>query len=163
MCCTPEFPPPAVRAKTSPPSADRTKQNYDIAVLNFPVFPGLFAHDFLISDHLADARWQRQPPPFPSLSPRDLSSSSSGLVIQQKKFCFICRMPRFRLFLFHFRQCRKRCSRMEARRLIVHDAAEFRTHQLAEYIIRRRKHLRPASEVLSRSILCWLSPSFAYV
>ena len=36
---------------------------------------------------------------------------------------------------------------MEARRLIVHDAAEFRTHQLAEYIIRRRKHLRPASEV----------------
>ena len=36
---------------------------------------------------------------------------------------------------------------MEARRLIVRDAAEFRTHQLAEYIIRRRKHLRPASEV----------------
>ena len=34
-----------------------------------------------------------------------------------------------------------------ARRLIVRDAAEFRTHQLAEYIIRRRKHLRPASEV----------------
>ena len=36
---------------------------------------------------------------------------------------------------------------MKARRLIVRNAAELRAHEFSEYIVRRRKHLRPASEV----------------
>ena len=36
---------------------------------------------------------------------------------------------------------------MEARRLIIRNAAKLRTHELTEHIVRPCKHLRPASEV----------------
>ena len=36
---------------------------------------------------------------------------------------------------------------MKARRLIVRNAAKLRAHEFSEYIVRRRKHLRPASKV----------------
>ena len=36
---------------------------------------------------------------------------------------------------------------MEARRLIVRNAAKLRAHEFSEYIVCRRKHLRPASKV----------------